>query len=214
MGHMDISTPHLQLLLKQDLVFVDLETTGLDPSRDRIVEVGVVRISGGEVVDTYNTLVNPQLAVIPSMVERITGIKPAQLTKAPSFSDIRHEVFSRLRNAIFVAHNVEFDYGFVESEFDRHGMSYSAARLCTVKLSRELYPDFISHNLDSISQRFNIQIDSRHRAMDDALATYEFFKQSHTKLGSNMVQQAIIKHIKEAKPRKVGKVAQTQMGLL
>jgi DNA polymerase-3 subunit epsilon len=206
--------PEQELLLKQDLVFVDLETTGFDPLRDRVVEVGVVRISGGVVKDTYNTLVNPNIGTIPNSVERITGIKPAELSKAPKFSDIKDDLFSMLRNAIFVAHNVDFDYGFVESEFDRHGMSYSSARFCTVKLSRELYPDFISHNLDSISQRFNIQIDSRHRAMDDALATYEFFKISHTKLGADMVQQAIIKHLKEAKPRKVKKVAQSQMSLV
>jgi DNA polymerase-3 subunit epsilon len=213
MQRMSLITPELQFLLKQDLVFVDLETTGFDPIKDRVVEVGVVRIKNGQIIDTFNSLVNPGLPEIPSSVERITGIKPKQLLKAPPFSEIKQQVFNLLRNALFVAHNVEFDYGFIECEFERHSLPYSAPRLCTVKLSRELYPDFVSHNLDSISQRFEIPIDNRHRAMDDALATWEFYRKSHEKLGERQVQQAVIKLVKEAKPKRVSGPAKAQMKL-
>ncbi len=200
------------MLLGQDLVFVDLETTGLNPKEDRVIEVGIVRTSKGVVVETFNTLVNPQMPISP-MVKAITGIKTHELLKAPTFSEVIHQVAELLSQGIFVAHNVEFDYSFVEEEFARHERSFSLPRLCTVQLSRALYPDYISHNLDSISQRFNIQIDDRHRAMDDAMATWEFYKLSKTRVGENYVNQAVLKLLKDAKPKRVTAITQSQMAM-
>lgn len=202
-----------QLLLRQDLIFVDLETTGFNPDSDRIIEVGVVRIRDGEIVDQFNSLVNPEMQ-IGAHIKAITGIKSHQLIKAPTFREIIPRMMQILNNGIFVAHNVDFDYGFVEAEFDRHEHSFTAPRLCTVKLSRELYPDYMSHNLDSISKRFNIQIDDRHRAMDDAVATWKFFEISKHRLGVKQVNQALVKLLKEAKPRRVTAATTAQMSLL
>lgn len=202
-----------QLLLRQDLVFVDLETTGLDPSQDRVIEVGIVRISKGKVLEQYNSLINPQIPIPPS-VKAITGIKTHQLLKAPTFAEVREELQNMLRHGIFVAHNADFDYGFIESEFSRIETPFALPRLCTVKLSRELYPDYMSHSLDSISQRFGIPIDNRHRAKDDALATWEFVKISQTKLGQRQVEQAIVRLVQEAKPKRMPRQAQAQLALI
>jgi len=202
-----------ELMLRQDMVFVDLETTGLDPGRDRVIEVGIIRISDGEIIESFNSLVNPQCE-IPPTVKKITGIKKHDLLKAPVFNEVIGEVQRMTRNAIFVAHNADFDYTFLENEFSRLERTFALPRLCTVKLSRELYPDFISHNLDSISRRFEIAIDNRHRAMDDALATWQFMKITEKRLGINLLKQAVVKLMQEAKPKRVKSNTIAQLSLI
>lgn len=202
-----------ELLLRQDMVFVDLETTGLDPHNDRVIEVGIVRISDGQVQESFNSLVNPQCEIPPS-VKQITGIKKHELMKAPVFSELVPTIQSLTRNAIFVAHNADFDYSFMENEFSRLEHTFVLPRLCTVKLSRELYPDFISHNLDSISRRFEIAIDNRHRAMDDALATWQFVQITEKRLGISQLKQAVVKLMQEAKPKRVKSSTVAQLSLI
>ena len=154
--------------LDRDLVCIDLETTGGHPSRNRIIEIGLIEIDqdGGERV--WNTLVNPGVR-IPSQIEAFTGISNAMVESAPPFEDVYSELLQRVSGRVFVAHNARFDYGFVRAELLRLGVRFMAPVLCTVKLSRRLQPEYPRHNLDSVMARYGLTCDARHRALGDAM---------------------------------------------
>jgi DNA polymerase III subunit epsilon len=157
------------------LVFVDIETTGLRPTYDRIIEIGIVKVINGEIVQKFNSLINPNIH-LPAEIIQITGITTSDLENAPSWRLVQDEVLELLKDAIFVAHNARFDYGFIKNEFRRSNLSFSTKPLCSAKLSRALFPRFRRHNLDSLIERFNLDCTNRHRAYDDAHVIYQFFK--------------------------------------
>jgi DNA polymerase-3 subunit epsilon len=160
--------------LPQDLVFVDLETTGGNAAHHRITEVGVVRVAGGQCVEEWSSLVNPECR-IPSYIEAFTGITNEMVADAPRFADIAGQVQERLRGAVFVAHNARFDYSFLRNEFRRIDIRFSARVLCTVKLSRRLYPGQHRHSLDAVMQRHGLHCAARHRALGDARVLWDFW---------------------------------------
>lgn len=157
-----------------NLAFVDVETTGLDILQDRVIELGIVKVIDGKVTKKYSTLVNPEVELLPE-IEKITGIKSAELKTAPKFSEVNEEVRELLKNATFIAHNARFDYGFISNEFKRIGIEFSATQICTLKLSRHFYPQFYYHSLDSIINRFSFTFENRHRALDDAYVLWQFY---------------------------------------
>lgn len=150
--------------------FIDVETTGSSPARERITEIGLVRVDldGDAVrVDEWCTLINPGIP-IPSEIQWLTGITTEMVRSAPSFADVAQPLFDLLEGAVFVAHNARFDYGFIRAAFCRAGLAYAARTLCTVRLSRYLYPDRAPHTLDALIERFEIFGEQRHRALGDA----------------------------------------------
>lgn len=151
---------------------VDVETTGGSFGQGhRIMDVAVVEVRGGAVVDEWRTLVNPGRAVSP-FVASLTGIRSEMLWAAPPFEHVASEVQRRLEGRIFVAHNVAFDWRFVSDELtEALGSAPPLTRLCTVKLVRCLLPRLRRRNLDEVSAHFGIRIHERHRAYGDALAT-------------------------------------------
>jgi DNA polymerase III subunit epsilon len=150
-----------------NLVFVDLETTGGSPAYDRITEVGIVRVQHGECVEEWSSLVNPECSISP-YIQAFNGISSEMVADAPRFADIAAMVFEKLRGAVFIAHNARFDYAFLRGEFRKAGVEYCAQALCTVKLSRRLFPGQALHNLDAVMQRHGLTCDARHRALGDA----------------------------------------------
>ena len=176
------------MLFDRPLAIVDLETTGGHITRDRVTEVGVILIDG-ERVERFDLLVNPGQN-IPQFIEEMTGISNAMVADAPPFADIAEGLLEKLQGRLFIAHNVRFDYGFLKNEFKRVGIKFRSEVLCTVKLSRKLYPQHYKHNLDSIIERHAIQLPSRHRAMADAEALYQFLQQSLHTLGREAVESA------------------------
>ncbi|HKK61807.1 MAG TPA: exonuclease domain-containing protein [Bacteroidales bacterium] len=156
-----------------EFAVVDLETTGGLPSRDRIIEIGIVIITDGEVTDRYESLVNPERS-IPPFIANMTGISNEAVKAAPKFFEIAKDIVLKLKGRIFVAHNVNFDYNFLRYEFQQLGYAFSSRRLCTVQLSRKLYPEYKSHGLSKLVKRFNLNMTDRHRALGDAQATAEF----------------------------------------
>jgi DNA polymerase-3 subunit epsilon len=158
-----------------ELAIVDLETTGTSAMYDRIIEVGVLRISKGKVVETFSTLVDPERP-ISSYIERLTGIGNKDVAGAPVFREIRDRLLELLDGAVLVAHNARFDYGFLKREFEREHIDFSATCLCTARLSRMLFPEHRRHNLDSIIERFAIDCANRHRAFGDAAVLWEFIR--------------------------------------
>jgi DNA polymerase-3 subunit epsilon len=153
--------------LQGPVACVDLETTGGTAAHHRIIEVGIVLLDGGRVTEEWSTLVRPGVR-IPPMIAAFTGIDDDMVADAPPFEDVRSEVRRRLDGRLFVAHNARFDYGFLRSEFRRAGEKFSAPALCTVRLSRTLYPEHRRHNLDTLIERFALGCEARHRALGDA----------------------------------------------
>lgn len=156
------------------MAFVDLETTGATAAVDRITEIGVVEIDA-EGTREWSTLVNPQTR-IPEFIQRLTGISNAMVAGAPSFGELAAELRHRLDGCLFVAHNASFDYGFLKAEFARAGIDFRATVLCTVKLSRRLFPEHRKHNLDSLIERHGLRVGQRHRALGDAQAIAQFWQ--------------------------------------
>jgi DNA polymerase-3 subunit epsilon len=121
-------------------VFLDIETTGGSPLSARITEIGAVRVENNQITRTFNKLINPEQNV-PGYITRLTGIDDSMLWDAPLFKSIADELDMLLNGAIFIAHNVSFDYSFIQAEYQRVGSPFAMDRLCTVRLSRHLYPD-------------------------------------------------------------------------
>jgi DNA polymerase-3 subunit epsilon len=173
--------------LPRDLVFVDLETTGGNAAFHRITEVGIVRLQDGEVVEEWSALVNPECR-IPSYIEAFTGITNEMVADAPRFAELAAVIRAKLgadgarRTPLFVAHNARFDYSFLRTEFRRVDVPFAAKVLCTVKLSRRLFPEFPHHNLDAIMERHELRCSARHRALGDARVLADFWRTLCTRL--------------------------------
>ena len=173
--------------------FVDVETTGTDPSRDRITEVGVVAVDrdGDRLqVSEWSSLVNPGVP-IPPEIRWLTGIDDAMVRAAPPFARIAADLYDRFEDSIFVAHNARFDYGFIKAEFERAGIAWNTRMLCTVRLSRRLFPDRGSHSLDAIIARFGLDQEGRHRALGDARLLWRFIQKLHERVPPAYIEAAI-----------------------
>jgi DNA polymerase-3 subunit epsilon len=160
--------------LPENLAFVDLETTGGNAAHHRITEVGIVRVRDGRLVEEWSSLVNPECR-IPGYIEEFTGISNEMVANAPRFADLASIIAEKLDGAVFVAHNARFDYSFLRTEFRRIDRRFSARVVCTVKLSRRLFPEEARHNLDAVMQRHELACTARHRALGDARVLWDFW---------------------------------------
>lgn len=179
-------------MLAASVVFVDLETTGANPVYDRIIEIGIVKVVDGTVEYEWQQLVNPGQP-IPPTIQGFTGITDAMVEDAPSFEQIAQEVLARLEGSLFVAHNARFDHGFLKNEFRRLDMAFQPRVLCTVKLSRALYPEHHRHGLDALIARHNLRCDARHRALGDARALWEFVQHAYADRPCEAIEAALAK---------------------
>ncbi len=177
-------------LQETSFAFVDIETTGGNAVYDRVLEVAVIIVENNQVVRKWSTLINPERS-IPQMITVITGITNSDVEDAPTFESIAGELLSILEGKVFVAHNARFDYGFLKNEFKRLDVTFSAKTLCTVRLSRALYPRFRSHNLDAIIERHGLQCESRHRALDDIKACVDFWFLGQKERGEENFEWAV-----------------------
>lgn len=174
-------------------VFVDVETTGSSPARERVTEVGVLTVDtdgDAQRVTEWSSLVNPGVP-IPAEIQWLTGITNEMVRDAPRFAEIADALYDRLADAIFVAHNARFDYGFLKAEFDRAGYDWRAATLCTVRLSRHLYPDRGPHSLDAIIERFGLPAEQRHRALGDARVLWRFMQKLRDRHGEAELEASV-----------------------
>jgi DNA polymerase-3 subunit epsilon len=162
-------------MFEYPVVFVDIETTGGSYRNSRILEVAAIRYEHGEVTAEFSSLINPE-TYIPSSITSLTGIRESDIVGAPVFADIADQFAEIMEGAVFVAHNVRFDYSFIKNEFAMIGMNFSPKLLCTVRLSRYLYKQEQGHSLAKLIARFDIPFESRHRALDDARAILYFSK--------------------------------------
>src|SRR5260221_441124 len=181
-------------LFDAPLAIVDLETTGAHPAWDRVTEIAVVEIDGGDVVSEWSTLLNPGTS-IPPAIQALTGITNEMVAGAPAFEELAASLYERLAGRVFVAHNARFDYGFLRHAFERAGLHFQARTLCTVKLSRRLYPAYARHTWDSLIDRPHLTFDgdggARHRALGDARAVWQFLRVAAEERGADSMQSAL-----------------------
>lgn len=149
---------------------VDIETTGGSPVNDKITEIAIYIHDGFNIIDEYATLINPEKN-IPPFITNLTGITNNMVRNAPKFYEVAKKIVQLTDNCKFVAHNATFDYNFIKNEFKSLGYDYSREKMCTVQLSRKVFPGYPSYSLGKLCQHFGITIENRHRAAGDALAT-------------------------------------------
>jgi DNA polymerase III subunit epsilon len=172
-----------------DLAFVDIETTGSHFDRDRITEIGIKTLSK-DGIQVWERLINPQ-TYIPQNIQRLTGISPQMVEGQASFEEIAQELKQELAGKIFIAHNARFDSGFIKASFKRIGIDFKPKVLCTVKLSRLLFPDQPRHNLDTIINTHNLEVSARHRALGDADLLLQFWRVCESQFGKERLNEAI-----------------------
>lgn len=171
------------------LAFVDLETTGATASQDRITEIGIILVDEHG-VEEWSSLVNPETR-ISGFIEQLTGISNEMVSDAPRFCDLASRILKMLECRLFVAHNARFDYAFLKQSFLREGIDFSAKTLCTVKLSRRLYPGHPKHNLDTLIERHGLKVSGRHRALADAQLIYQFWEKIQASIPQETIQEAL-----------------------
>ncbi|GAB2988244.1 exonuclease domain-containing protein [Cyclobacterium sediminis] len=169
---------------------VDIETTGGFSANNRIIEIAVVFHDGEQITGQFETLLDPEMSV-PGFITGLTGIDAQMLVGAPKFSAIAGKLYKLLEGKVFVAHNVGFDYSFVKQAFERAGMVYKPKRLCTVRLSRKLFPGLKSYSLGRLCESRGIVVNDRHRAMGDAWATSILFGQLLQEDKEGHIEQAV-----------------------
>lgn len=179
-----------------EFAIVDIETTGGAPKYGGITEVAVLIHDGETIIKEYQTLLNPEQA-IPTYITGLTGIDNFMVRHKPTFEGIQEELWELLHDRVFVAHNVSFDYGFLREAFLKVGKELKTPKLCTVKLSRKVYPGMKSYSLGRLCESQQIQIEARHRAMGDAKATAILFDRM-IKSDYQIINQSLKKNTGEA----------------
>jgi DNA polymerase-3 subunit epsilon len=171
------------------LVFVDTETSGLDPAGDRIIEVGIVTLDGATSRE-WTTLINPRTAGT-QYSRLLQEIGEDRARSLPRFRDVASTILSLLENRLLVAHNARFDYSFLKAEFERAGIHFEAEVVCSLSLSRKLYGRHDRHDLASLVGRHGLVSDVRHRALPDAQALFQLWQVFHRDHPREHIEAAI-----------------------
>ena len=182
-------------MFEYPVVFVDIETTGGSYRNSRVLEVAVIRYEDGEITQEFSTLLDPE-TFIPSQITALTGISAGDVIGKPKFADIADELAEVMRDAVFIAHNVRFDYSFIKNEYALLGQDFSPKLLCTVRLSRALYATQQGHSLAKLIERHSITVSSRHRALDDARAMLDFTTIAFAEHGPDLFNSAVSRQLK------------------
>lgn len=161
--------------LDEEFIVFDIETTGLSNKHNKITEIGAVKIKNSEIIDTYSTLVNPE-TIIPDMIVSLTGITNEMVKDAPRISEVLPSFLAFIKDRCLVAHNAEFDVGFIRESCNHYGYKLENPVLDTLKISRVLLSHLKKHKLNIVAQELQVNLDNHHRAINDAKATAEIFK--------------------------------------
>jgi DNA polymerase-3 subunit epsilon len=175
---------------------VDIETTGGYAAANDIMEVAIVLHDGALVTEVYQTLIKPTVP-IPYFIQSLTGITPLLLQDAPSFAEVAPVIFEKLQGRVFVAHNVNFDYSFIKHHLAANGFELALPKLCTVRLSRKVFPAMPSYSLGNLCRHFNLPIENRHRAGGDATATARLFNHILANNGELHIRESLKKASRE-----------------
>ena len=161
--------------MHKNFAILDVETTGGKFNEEKITEIAIFIYNGEKIIDKFQSLINPFKEIQP-FVQRLTGINNELVKDSPKFIDVSEEIFEITKNKILVAHNVDFDYRIIKNEFKNINIKYIRDTLCTVDLSKLIFPDLKSYKLTNLLSNFGIVNENPHRANSDALGTVELFK--------------------------------------
>jgi len=175
---------------------VDIETTGGYASANGITEVAIHVFDGKKVIEKFETLINP-LQPIPRYIQAFTGITDKMVANAPRFDEVAEKIHSILCENIFIAHNVNFDFSFMKSHLLASGYDLNSKKLCTVRLSRKIFPGFSSYSLGNLCHSLDIRIKNRHRAGGDAEATVAVFNKLLQNDKENFIAKSLQRNSKE-----------------
>ena len=193
--------------IESEYVVFDIETTGLSPRYNKIIEIGAVRIKDGRIQDRYSQFINPEVP-IPYSITKLTSINDNMVMEAPTIEEVLPQFFEFVGDAILVAHNASFDTGFIKEFAKRQGLSFDYTIVDTMTLAHILIPELGKYTLDRLCKQFNVSLENHHRACDDAAATAEIFvkmlkmikaKEVHTIKELNVMGSASPDSIKKAK---------------
>ena len=175
---------------------VDIETTGSYAAANGITEISIQVFDGNSVTEKFETLINPGQP-IPYYISVMTGISDKMVAMAPGFREVAGKIYDLLHDKIFIAHNVNFDFSFIRSHLREAGYELNTKKLCTVRLSRKIFPGFTSYSLGKLCQSLGITINDRHRAGGDAEATAKVFSLLLQHDKENHIQKSLLRNSKE-----------------
>src|SRR5215213_3648742 len=175
---------------------VDIETTGGYAAANGIIEICIKIFDGTSIVEEFETLINPD-QTIPKYIQAFTGITNEMVQDAPTFEEVAEKIYTILQGNIFVAHSVNFDYSFVKNHLGFYGYTLNTKKLCTVRLSRQVFPGLPSYSLGKLCQSLDIEITNRHRAGGDASATIVLFKKLLANDSKNIIASSLKRDSKE-----------------
>lgn len=176
---------------------IDVETTGLAGTMNKVTEIAVAIHDGSKVIDEFHTLVNPQVPIAPYVVG-LTGIDDSMVIDAPVFDEIADQLLQLTKDCVFVAHNVSFDYRVIQNEFKSLGVPFDRKKLCTVRLSRKIFPGLKSYSLGKLCSYLEIELNNRHRAKGDTDATVILFEKLLRNDENNLISGQLNKRNGEA----------------
>ena len=159
----------------KNFAILDIETTGGKFNQEKITEISIFVYDGIKIIDKFETLINPEKDIQP-FVQRLTGINSDLVKDAPKFEEVSENIFEITKDKIIVAHNVDFDYRIIKNEFQNINIKYQRDLLCTVDLSKLIFPNLKSYKLTNLLSNFGIVNENPHRANSDALGALELFK--------------------------------------
>lgn len=176
---------------------VDIETTGSYAAANGITEISIHLFDGESVVEKFETLINPGQP-IPYFIQSMTGITEKMVANSPRFEEVAEKIYTLLNDKIFIAHNVSFDYSFIKAHLKESGYDLNCKKLCTVRLSRKIFPGFPSYSLGKLCQSLGIPIYDRHRAGGDTAATVKIFQLLLQNDKEQHIQKSLQRNSKEA----------------
>lgn len=174
----------------------DIETTGSYAAANGITEIAIYITDGHTILESFETLINP-LKPIPYYIQRFTNITHDMVADAPPFSAVAEKIYNLLHDKIFVAHNVNFDYSFIKMQLDACGYQLNTKKLCTVRLSRKIFPGHKSYSLGNLCDSLQIELNNRHRAGGDALATTLLFNMLMSNDNQGTIASSLKRNSKE-----------------
>lgn len=196
-------------MLEKNFTIVDIETTGGSLAGGRVIELGIIRVEREEVVAEYQSFINPGQK-LSSFISSLTGITDEDVVNAPYFEEIAEDLLPLFEDSVFVAHNSSFDYRFLKVAFERADLAFTMETLCTVRLSRALYPKYKKHNLSALIDRFELTCQNRHRAFDDAKVVWDFLQLLKLEFPPEILNAAIERSLKKIPPKQQQKLKSTR----
>ena len=200
-------------------VVFDIETTGLSSRNDKITEIGAVKISNGSIVDTYNQLIDPEVP-IPEKIVELTGITDEMLKDKPKIDSVIREFYDFSKDSVLVAHNSDFDMGFIRREYESNSLPLNNNVLDTLELARVLLPELKNHRLNTLAKEFGVDLTNHHRAVDDARATAQIFlkflevlKEKDVKDFDSLNKLKSIDNVLKERPYHIVLLVKNQLGL-